>query len=384
MPMTGSRWRNERLALAALAAGLWLGVGSTDARAVEPEPTAAARVYLIGDAGDPDPRGEPVLRALRAELERATGPALVVFLGDNVYPNGMPAAGDAQRSEMERRIRDQIESVRGTGARLVFLPGNHDWERGGADGWDAVRREAQVVAAVLGSADAYLPRDGCPGPEVFDFGARLRVVVLDTQWWLHGGPKPQHPTSTCAADNEAEVLAALDEALAGAGSREVLIAAHHPLDTAGEHGGHFGFEDHVFPLRRLRSWLWLPLPLVGSAYPLSRQAGITDQDLTSAAYRRMIEAFDAVLRPRRPLVWAAGHDHNLQLLRHDSARHVIVSGAGIFGHTQPMRKAPALVWNSDAAGFMRLHVAANGPVRLTALAVDRSGSAREVFSAPLE
>jgi hypothetical protein len=51
----------------------------------------AADLWLIGDAGLPNPAGEPVLRALTAEIRRAEpGLALVVFLGDNIYPNGLP------------------------------------------------------------------------------------------------------------------------------------------------------------------------------------------------------------------------------------------------------------------------------------------------------
>src|SRR5436309_11924013 len=30
------------------------------------------------------------------------------------------------------------------------------------------------------------------------------------------------------------------------------------------HGGHFGWQDHIFPLRNIKPWLWIPLPLIGS------------------------------------------------------------------------------------------------------------------------
>jgi hypothetical protein len=366
-------------------AALWAGLGHpADAVAAQPPPPSAARVYLVGDAGDPDPRGEPVLRALRAEVERGAGEVLVAFLGDNVYPAGIPGEAHPRRAEMERRLRALIDAVQGTRARLVLVPGNHDWDAGGEDGWEAVRRQQRLVAGWTGSPGAYLPRDGCPGPEVLDFAERLRLVAVDTQWWLHGGPRPQHPSSACEADSEEEVLSGMAAALAGAGGREVLIAGHHPPDTASEHGGHFGWEDHVFPLRRFKRWLLVPLPLIGSAYPLARQAGIADQDLPSRAYGSMVEAFDRVMRPHRPMAWAGGHDHNLQLLRRESVRHVIVSGAGIFGHTQPVRRTPALAFGSKEAGFVRIDIPPTGPFRFTALGVARSGPVRALFSTDLE
>jgi len=41
-----------------------------------------------------------------------------------------------------------------------------------------------------------LPVGGCPGPTVVDLGEVVRLVALDSQWWLQDGPKPG-PTSSC-------------------------------------------------------------------------------------------------------------------------------------------------------------------------------------------
>jgi hypothetical protein len=49
-------------------------------------------------------------------------------------------------------------------------------------------------------------------------------VLLDTQWWLHGGPKPTDPNSDCPEDAESEVVDSLHAAVAGAGERLVVVA----------------------------------------------------------------------------------------------------------------------------------------------------------------
>src|SRR3990172_9120899 len=214
----------------------------------------------MGEAGAPEER-EPVFEALRAELARDPGRSLVVFLGDNIYPLGLPAPDDGGRREAERRLEAQLALVQSSGAPGIFVPGNHDWATPGAPetGWDAIRRQERHVSGRNDPGLAFLPLGGCPGPVVRDVGARLRLGVLDTEGWLREGPKPTHPSSACPEDSELEVPAA-----------------------EGSHGGHFGWKDHVFPLRAKKRWLWLPLPGLGSAYPLARQAGISNQELAGA------------------------------------------------------------------------------------------------------
>ena len=105
-----------------------------------------------------------------------------------------------------------------------------------------------------------------------------------------------------------------------AGARHVVVIAHHPLVSGGPHGGYFGWQDHVFPLRNLKSWLWIPLPLIGSAYPIARAEGISSQDIPSRAYTRMRVALDSAFAGAPPLIYAGGHDHTLQVIAGTSTR----------------------------------------------------------------
>lgn len=341
-------------------------------------------LYLIGDAGAPaQGRPEPVLAALRRELERDPERSFAVFLGDNVYPRGLVAPGHPERAESERRLREQVVAARESSAGFLFVPGNHDWDRHGEDGWNAVKRQAAYVLEHGGPKAHFEPRGGCPGPVPLPVGERLLLVALDTHWWLHPGAKPKEPADGCAAVTPDEVVAALREVVASAGGRQVVVVAHHPLLSGGGHGGHFDWKDHVFPLREIKRWLWLPLPVIGSAYPLARQGGAYAQDLTSGPYRRMIEALRPALAATRPLAWAAGHEHNLQVLAGNDVRHVLVSGAGIFGHTKEPQRIPEMRFLSGEPGFLRLEILRDGTARLTVLTVDSKGNLREAFASDL-
>ncbi|HEX2449777.1 MAG TPA: metallophosphoesterase, partial [Gemmatimonadales bacterium] len=222
------------LSLAVAACG-GAASGSKPAPAVEPAQVETT-VFLIGDAGAPDRRNEPVLRALATDLAKASGERVIVFLGDNVYPRGIPDTGAPGRTEAIRRLDTQIDVAREAGVQAIFVPGNHDWARMGADGWNSIRRQASHIAERGGKRIRMLPEGGCPGPSVVDVGQRLRLIALDTQWWLHAGPKPVDPTSDCPADKESEVTDSLRADLEATDtSRRVVMIAHHPLASGGEH-----------------------------------------------------------------------------------------------------------------------------------------------------
>jgi len=382
--------RSARLRVAALAA-LWIGwpgCGASPQVRADPLPLPAApdgpvdlTLFLIGDAGAPaaPPDSEPVLTALRTAATAAPH-AVVVFLGDNIYPRGLPDSAAPERPEAERRLDAELNVLRASGARGVFVPGNHDWDKQGLGGWDAIRRQERLIAALPDARSVLLPGGGCPGPAVVDLEQAVRLVALDTEWWLHDGPKPSDRSTGCAAGSGPEVVDLLRAALKGAGGRAVVVVAHHPLESGGPHGGHFGWQDHLFPLRELEPWLWIPLPLIGSTYPIARESGISRQDVSSGAYHRMRAALDSAFAGSPPLIYAAGHDHALQVIAGGSVRYLLVSGAGTFGHRDRVTTLDSTRFVRSASGFMRVEFLRDGRARLSVTVVDRNGGAAEAFA----
>ncbi|MBI4502070.1 MAG: metallophosphoesterase [Gemmatimonadetes bacterium] len=378
--------RTPRVGRAIAAAAWFVLAGACGGAEARPQPTALvpvatdidATIWLLGDAGGSQP-GDVVLAALARAVGEEPERSVVVFLGDNIYPRGMPDSGSLDYPEAVRRLDAQVAA--GQAARLtMFVPGNHDWGKQGLDGWEVVRRQGRHLAARGDSSVVLLPPDGCPGPSVRDVGTRLRLVALDTQWWLHGGPRPEHPTSSCPADSPQEVADSLRSALATAGDRVSVVVAHHPLVSDGPHGGHFGWRDHLFPLRHLASRLWVPVPLVGSAYPAARRLGIVAQDRANPANRHMRATFEAAFAEHRPLIYASGHEHALEVYRWTSARYALVSGAGMFDHTDPVGRRDSTLFAAARSGYMRIDLTRAGRARLGVVAVDGPDRATEVFS----
>jgi hypothetical protein len=341
-----------------------------------------ATFYLIGDAGAPDARGEPVLSALQADIAATSSTTVVVFLGDNLYPSGMPPAGWPERAEAERRLRGQIDAAR-SATHVLFEPGNHDWNYAGDGGYSRLIAQETFGRSVAPPNTEWVPGGGCPGPAVRDFG-NVRILVLDT-YWLLGAQRLAGSDPACAADTQEQVLDSIRTVLAGAGERRVFVVAHHPMVSGGTHGGHFTLRQHLFPLTDLKPWLWLPLPVIGSAYPLARKLGLSDQDLSSRAYRSMRDSLESAFRTSEPILFAAGHDHSLQVLRGIGTRYQVVSGAGIFGHNTPVSWTDHTLFMAPGkSGYTRVEVQRDGRIRLATVIVTADGARSEGYSIYLE
>jgi hypothetical protein len=375
------------IAIAATACASALEPATPSPASMPSKDSIEVAIFLIGDAGSEAYDGEPVLHelALQSDSLRPVR-QYVVFLGDNVYPRGIPPEGHPSRKDAERRLAAQVLAIRKGSAQGLLIPGNHDWDRQGRDGWNAIRRQDSLTRRFGGKDVRLAPSGGCPGPDVVDLGEHVRIIAMDTEWWLHNDVKPYGPSSPCPTKTYQEVADSLGGALRDKGDRHAIVVTHHPMRSGGIHGGSFTLGDHIFPLRNFKRWLWIPLPLIGSLYPFARQMGISNQDVFGGKYRLMRGAFERAFYQHPPLVVASGHDHDLQVIRGGRsgitwAAYQLVSGAGILGHASVVRDIEGTLFKREAAGFMRLDVTRNGRVRLSVTTVVPEGKRREGESA---
>jgi hypothetical protein len=323
-------------------------------------------LYLVGDAGEDSPERAVVLDSLEADLTRHASafpgaPAVVLFLGDNIYEVG---AREAFEDEDFAHLAAQAGVIgRTPRARAVFLPGNHDWAKGAGDepALQAVKIQAAWIRdRIEGDRAVFRPDDGCAGPAVMDLGADVRLVFLDTEWLL------RRPPSACPS--AAEVYRALQAELAASVGRRVIVAAHHPMATGGPHGGNVGIFEHG--------------PLV---YWLAVKSGLGVQDLASGRYAAMLEGLRAAIRDSgiRPLAFVAGHDHSLQVIRMRGAEHPqfqLVSGSG--SRTTPTDRIEGTRWAGGRNGYMRIEFG-EATSRLTVFALDGGDELGPAFTCTL-
>ena len=309
-------------------------------------------VFLVGDPGEARIDTYPILPRLQEDIEwwaeRVPGDSAVtvLYLGDIVYPLGLHAPGTPEFPQDSAIVADQVRMVAGRFAKerrtqAYFMAGNHDW--GLETEWEGYIRLKQLddflerARRETGANVRLVPEAGQGGPVVVDLGQHVRLLILDTAWWILDGGR-------ASGGSQGVVLQQIELAIRDAGNRQVIMAAHHPFQSGGPHGGEFSF--------------WRSL---GVRYLLARSGAIL-QDLTSLPYREFKRGLRVIFeRTKTPVLFVGGHEHSLQIIqgRHpNDPEWSIVSGAASkvssIGSEKNMR------FGRSAPGYMRLLVHRNG------------------------
>jgi hypothetical protein len=323
-------------------------------------------LFFVGDAGEPFIIDDPVGDALRARVKNSGSNTTVVFLGDNIYPKGMPGSHEKGRTIAEKIIQAQVDWIKDLDAEGVFIPGNHDWLRGRKRGWEYLTNQQRWFDSLNNKNITLWPKDGCPGPIEIPLNDQTTLVILDTQWFLHPWSKPAEE-SECDAKTPADVLILLEDIFTRNPTKRIVVAAHHPLITYGEHGGTSILKDHIFPLTSVRPKLYIPLPILGSFYPLYRKWLGDIQDTSHPLYQEMIKGLGNALAEHPGSIYVSGHEHSLQSIVKDST-YFIVSGSG--AKTTNVKKKKYSRFAASVTGFVKAEIFKSGRVKLEYFQVD--------------
>lgn len=288
-------------------------------------PQTQHQVFLIGDAGEPA-LAKDNLAALANQLTSAGKNATLIFLGDNIYPKGLPPKDHPKRKEAEEKLKLQLDITKNFKGKTIVIPGNHDWAKGKKEGWTHVTEQEKYVRKYFDSKKVFYPKHAEPGPEEIKLAEGLFLIVFDMQWILHAWEKPLESdplNKTEPVDVLADIAALLDKHK----NDHVILASHHPFYSYGPHGGKFPLKTHLFPLTEFNDNLYVPLPVIGSIYPGYRATAGSIQDIPHPEYKTIRNTIESFLKDHPNVVYAAGHEHSLQHIQKGGVNYV-VSGAG--------------------------------------------------------
>jgi len=332
----------------------WIAEGEAG---TSPEIELTHRVVLIGDAGY-YLEDDPTLAAV-GEWARPVDSATVVLLGDNIYNEGLT---DDDRERGEQILAQQLDA---TEARKLVIPGNHDWGFLPKDqNAQAIRNQQAFVDGWPDGRAEFIPKDGCMGPvarilrEGSDDRKGVVFVALDPTPWINERLREDCPSET----TKEQVLDELDGLLARHADQFVIVASHYPMLTGGPHGGlTYGFfiDMIVTPL----GWMMGGL---GNTY--------------EPDYADWIARTQAVMRRHPPAIYAAGHDHSLQILEAgDVAGMHVVSGAGARERVSTVTHLPDTRFAHAAPGFVVVDFGTNEGEDVVILRVVEAGAEAPVF-----
>lgn len=322
--------------------------------------TIVQRLFLIGDAGELKGNSHPVLDWLSKNVDWNNEKNVAVFLGDNIYPDGLPDEGDPEHFYTKKVIDYQLSLVKGKKAKAFFVPGNHDWKGGKIGGWERVMNQVNYINTLQAPNIQAWPLNGCPGPIPIEINDKVVLVMMDSQWFLHVHDKPG-PESACEARTIDEFVAQLREIIAIHKNQLLVLVMHHPMYTYGVHGGAYGLRQHIFPFADAINGLYIPLPVLGSVYPAARGLFGSLQDTYHPLYRTMINEIEQALKEHPNPVTVAGHEHSLQLIIKDSIPYIV---SGSAAKLTRLRKGKRSLFSVLDYGFSLLEIRKSGKVEV--------------------
>ncbi|HLF52621.1 metallophosphoesterase [Flavobacterium sp.] len=276
--------------------------------------------YLIGDAGNADEqKAKQTLALLNDQLKKANENTTLLFLGDNIYPKGLPDTDTPkERALAEIKLTNQLELAKDFKGKTIFLPGNHDWY----SGIKGLQRQAKFVTDYLNDKKSFLPRKSCAIDDL-KINDNLTLITVDSQWYLEDWDKNPTINEDCDIKTREAFFYELENLLNKNQDKTVILALHHPLMTNGTHGGQFSLEKQLFPLQQK-----IPLPVLGSFINLIRKtSGVSPQDIQNKYYTGFVKRVKTLLQSQDNIIVVSGHDHNLQYIEKDNIKQII-SGAG--------------------------------------------------------
>lgn len=279
-------------------------------------------VYLIGDAGlSPENEMNPPLKLFKSALNKADKNSTAIFLGDNIYPAGLPDKKDSTRAyrTAKNHLDAQLKTLENFDGRPLYIPGNHDWYNEGLKG---LERQENYVKEKLKQKNPFLPENGCP-IDVLKVSDDLAIIVIDTEWYLTNWDK--HPTMNdkCDIKSRAKFWEEVEGAIKKNRDKTTLIAMHHPMFSYGPHGGQFSFKQQFYP-----SSSKIPLPFLGSFINVLRKtSGASPEDIINKRYTDLKNRMVTLAQYSQKVIFASGHEHTLQYIKEHNTPQ-IVSGSG--------------------------------------------------------
>jgi len=297
-------------------------------------------IYLAGDIGGYKSQ-EILERTLQWQKFEISPEDRLVLLGDNVYPKGVPPPEDEEYQEMAKRFTRLIQHALGFYSDPIYLlPGNHDYHQGKDDGdlyW-----QSQLALAKNEFGPRINPAKTLPSRICLD---NISLILVDTQQYL----QPQKRNAQAASLNT--LIVQLEAALEASQGTYTVVCGHHPFYSRAMHGGKFSLKEHLFPLSLVRKRLMIPLPILGSAIALGRRALGLREDMRHPKYWRLRSAMIGVFSQYHNLIYASGHDHNLQHYPLYGNQFVISGASSKLAYVRPGGRADFV---AKKLGFFRV------------------------------
>lgn len=325
--------------------------------------------YLIGDAGlSPMGGMNPALKIFMEKLDKADKNSTAIFLGDNIYPAGLPDPKDSTLAYLEAKnhLDAQLKTLDNFKGRPLFIPGNHDWYTEGLIG---LEREEEYIKDALKQKNPFLPENGCP-IDVIEVGDDIAIITIDSEWYLTNWDKRPDMNDKCEIKSREKFFLELEDAIKDYRDRTTVIAMHHPSTSYGPHGGQYSLRKQFYPKE-----LPIPIPILGTFINvLRRTSGASIEDLNNKRYNELMKRVTTLAQFSERVIFTSGHEHTLQYIVENNTPQIVSGSGAKEGATRLLNGSQ---FNTGKMGYATLEVYTDGSSRVRFYGVGENGN--EVF-----
>ncbi|MCS4305181.1 metallophosphoesterase [Chryseobacterium sp. BIGb0232] len=303
------------------------------------------KLFLIGDAGNADePQAQKTLDLLKGKLDSADNNSMLIFLGDNIYPNGMPKESDKEYALAKQKLEDQLSITKNFKGKTLVIPGNHDWY----SGLSGLNAQESLVKKYFDDKKAFLPKNGCPIDDI-NITKDIKLIAIDTEWVITNWDNYPGINKGCTIKTREDFYTEFKDLIIKNQGKRIIIALHHPVISSGTHAGFHSAKSHLFPLNSK-----IPVPGVASAINILRSSsGISPADINNQHYAELANRLKSIVQDKENVIFVSGHDHNLQYHEEGNMRQII-SGAG--SKTNPATIIEKTDFSYGGSGFAVLNI----------------------------
>ena len=330
--------------------------------------------YLIGDAGlSPIGGMNPALKIFKNKLDKADKNSTAIFLGDNIYPAGLPDPKDSTQAYIEAKnhLDAQIKTLENFKGRPLFIPGNHDWYTEGLIG---LEREENYIKRALKEKekDPFLPENGCP-IDVIEIGEDVAIITIDTEWYLTNWDKRPDINDKCEIKSRDKFFLELEDAIKDYRDRTTVIAMHHPSNSYGEHGGHYSLRKQFYPKK-----MAVPVPVLGTFINVLRStSGASIEDNNNKRYRELMKRVTTLAQYSDRVIFASGHEHTLQYILENNTPQIVSGSGAKEGFTKLLNGSQ---FSTGKMGYATLEVYKDGSSRVRFYGVGENNNEEFLFT----
>lgn len=328
--------------------------------------------YLIGDAGKSPMDGQnEALKVFQKTLEKANKNSTALFLGDNIYPAGMPDEKDAPQAYLEAKnnLDAQLKTLKNYKGAPIFIPGNHDWYNEGLEG---LKRQQEYIQMTLNSKEVFFPEDGCPIAKI-DISDKIVLIAIDTEWYLTNWDKHPKMNDKCEIKDREIFFEELESLIKKNRDKTTILALHHPMFSYGPHGGEYSAKLHLNPIGGN-----FPFPILGSFVNLIRKtSGASYADLQNKRYTQLRDRLITMAQYSQKVILTSGHEHSLQYILEDNTPQIVSGSGAKEGATRLLNGAK---FSTGRMGFAELKVYKDGSSQVKYFGVGKNNDPELLYS----